>query len=62
VSAANQAFIDAMNTGFLISAAVLATAIVIAFTLIPRHMRTEQAEQEPVVGDFAATISESAVD
>ncbi|MFB3052063.1 MAG: MFS transporter, partial [Acidimicrobiia bacterium] len=62
VSAANQAFIDAMNTGFLISAAVLATAIVIAFTLIPRHMRTEQAEREQVVGDFAAAISEPAVD
>ncbi len=61
VSAANQAFVDAMSTGFWISAAVLATAVVVAFTLIPRHMRTEQATQEPAVDDSGDAISEPAM-
>jgi EmrB/QacA subfamily drug resistance transporter len=47
LEAANEAFVDAMTTGFQISAVVLLTAIVIAFTLIPRRMRTSQA------GEFA---------
>ena len=41
--AANGAFMDAMTTGFQISAAILLTAVVIAFTLIPKRMRTSQA-------------------
>ncbi|MCH7581567.1 MAG: MFS transporter [Acidobacteria bacterium] len=61
VSAANQAFIDAMSTGFRISAAVLAIAIVIAFTLIPQHMRAEQANREPAVDHSGEAISEPAV-
>lgn len=43
LAAANTAFVDAMTTGFQISAAILMTAVIIAFTLIPRRMRTEQA-------------------
>jgi len=58
VSAANQAFIDAMNTGFLISAGILMTSVVIAFTLIPRHMRAEQATLDPVEHDFEPSVSE----
>jgi EmrB/QacA subfamily drug resistance transporter len=58
VSAANQAFIDAMSTGFRISAALLLTSVVIAFTLIPRHMRTEQATLEPGGDDVEAKLSE----
>jgi len=46
---ASQAFIDAMNTGFLVSAGVLVSAVVIAFTLIPKRMRVTQASHEPVV-------------
>ncbi len=61
VSAANQAFIDAMSTGFWLSALVLATAVVIAFTLIPRHMRKEQATEEPELGDPGDEISEPAM-
>lgn len=61
ISAANQAFIEAMSTGFWISAAVLATAVAIAFTLIPRHMRTEQATEQPAVDDSGDEISEPAM-
>jgi EmrB/QacA subfamily drug resistance transporter len=46
VGAANDAFMDAMTTGFYISAAVLLSAVVIAFTLIPRRMRAEQASEQ----------------
>ena len=41
---ANAAFMSAMNDGFVISAAVLASAVIIAFTLIPTRMRPAQAE------------------
>ena len=61
VAAANDAFIDAMTTGFRISAVILVTAIVIAFTLIPRRMRAEQAtDQAPVADDFDNALSEPA--
>jgi MFS family permease len=46
LEAANTAFVDAMTTGFQISAAILFMAVVIAFTLIPRRMRAVQAEVE----------------
>jgi hypothetical protein len=58
IAAANQAFIDAMNTGFRISAAVLVSAVVIAFTLIPRQMRTEQATEERAVNDSSGLVPE----
>jgi MFS family permease len=50
IPAANQAFLDAITSGFRISAAVLVTAIVIAYTLIPRRMRATQASAEEVLG------------
>ena len=57
VSAANEAFIDAMTTGFQISAVILVSAIVIAFTLIPRRMRAEQAtDQEPASDELGGAI------
>jgi DHA2 family multidrug resistance protein-like MFS transporter len=43
MTAANGAFMDAMNLGFVISGVVLTSSVVIAFTLIPRRMRTTQA-------------------
>lgn len=43
---ANRAFVDAMTTGFRISAAILAVTIVVAFALMPRRMRTTQAGVE----------------
>ena len=59
VSAANDAFIDAMTTGFQISAVILVSAIVIAFTLIPRRMRAEQAtDQEPGSDELGGPIPE----
>jgi hypothetical protein len=42
--AANDAYIDAITRGFAISAAVLVAALVVAATMIPRRMRTAQAE------------------
>ena len=44
IAAANDAFMTAMTDGFVISALVLTSAVVIAFTLIPTRMRTTQAE------------------
>jgi len=41
---ANAAFMQAMNDGFVISAVVLLSSVVIAFTLIPTRMRAAQAE------------------
>lgn len=41
---ANAAFMRAMNDGFIISAVVLASAVIIAFTLMPTRMRPTQAE------------------
>jgi EmrB/QacA subfamily drug resistance transporter len=42
--AANEAYVDAMARGFTVSVAVLAAALVVAVTMIPRRMRTAQAE------------------
>ena len=42
------AFIDSMNAGFTISAVIFGLAVVIAFTLIPKTMRSEQARSEPI--------------
>ncbi|MEE8331871.1 MAG: MFS transporter [Acidimicrobiia bacterium] len=44
MEAANGAFMDAMTSGFQISALILLSAVVIAFTLVPRKMRTSQAQ------------------
>lgn len=44
VAAANQAFVDAMTGGFIISAVVLASSLVIAYTLIPKRLREKQAD------------------
>lgn len=44
VNAANLAFVDAMTTGFFVSAVFVALAAIIAVTLIPTKMRQVQAE------------------
>ena len=49
INGTNLAFIDSMNSGFTISAVVLGFAVVIAFTLIPKTMRSEQATAEHAV-------------
>jgi len=46
VDAANLAFVDAMTTGFFVSAVFVALAAVVAITLIPTRMREEQAVEE----------------
>ncbi len=43
-AAANGAFMEAMTDGFVISAALLLSSVVIAFTLMPTRMRETQAE------------------
>jgi len=43
---AGQAFVDAMNSGFLLSAGVMSVAIVVAATLLPRTARVSQVERE----------------
>ena len=42
---ASEAFIDAMNSGFWLSAAVLASGVVVAAVLIPNKARTDQVER-----------------
>ena len=42
--AANEAYVDAITRGFALSTAVLLVALVVAVTMIPRWMRTSQAE------------------
>jgi EmrB/QacA subfamily drug resistance transporter len=42
--AANDAYVDAITRGFALSTAVLLAALVVAVTMIPRRMRTAQAE------------------
>ncbi|GMQ98714.1 MAG: MFS transporter [Acidimicrobiia bacterium] len=44
--AANIAFVDAMTSGFALSAVVILASVVVAFTLIPRRMRATQAGLE----------------
>lgn len=57
VDAANEAFVDAMVAGFQISAVILVSAVVIAFTLIPKQMRATQA-----AADDSAPASTSGID
>ena len=42
-NATNQAFVQAMNGGFVISAIILVGSVVVALTLIPKKMRETQA-------------------
>jgi EmrB/QacA subfamily drug resistance transporter len=43
-SAANDAYVDAITRGFAVSTAVLVAALVVALTMIPRRMRSTQAD------------------
>ncbi len=42
---AGESFIDAMNSGFWISAGVMTAAVVVAATLIPNRVRVDQVER-----------------
>jgi EmrB/QacA subfamily drug resistance transporter len=53
--AANDAYVDAITRGFTLSVAVLAVALVVAVTMIPRWMRAAQAE----AGDDAVPLAAS---
>ena len=48
--AVNEAYVDAIVRGFTVSVAVLVAALVVAVTMIPRRMRTTQAEVADTVG------------
>jgi len=50
IEASNGAFVDAMTSGFAISAVVILASVVVAFTLIPRHVRETQADLDPEDG------------
>ena len=58
VEAANAAFVDAMVAGFRISAVVLVSAVVIAFTLIPKRMRDTQAQADDTDTESPAAIDQ----
>jgi EmrB/QacA subfamily drug resistance transporter len=56
--AANDAFIDAITRGFIISTAVLLAALAVAVTMIPRRMRAQAVATDDTaggVGDELAT-------
>jgi EmrB/QacA subfamily drug resistance transporter len=44
---ANHAFVDAITRGFVISAVVMVAALIVAVTMLPRRMRTVQAQADP---------------
>ena len=46
MEAANGAFVDAFTTGLWISAGFMAAAAVVSLLMLPRRMRTQQAEHE----------------
>lgn len=54
LGAANRAFVDAITTGFRISAAILLATIVVALALLPKRMRAAQAGFEAEAGDGIA--------
>jgi hypothetical protein len=62
--AANDAYVGAITRGFAVSTAVLVGALVVAATMIPRRMRTRQAQAqgEAGVGLGSATWVEDALD
>lgn len=47
LSGASTAFVDAMNSGFWLSTAVLAAGVAVAVALLPRRARATQAERDP---------------
>jgi len=52
---AGDAFVDAMNSGFWLSAAVLASAVVVAAVMLPNQSRVEQVERDTRGDDETAT-------
>jgi EmrB/QacA subfamily drug resistance transporter len=59
--AAHGAYVDAITRGFALSTAVLVVALVVAATMIPRRMRTAQAQAEGDGEAGAEVMAEAAV-
>jgi hypothetical protein len=57
-SAASGAFIDAMNSGFWISAAIMTTAVGIAAALLPNQARSTQVERLDPADDSASETAD----
>ncbi|NQW15853.1 MAG: MFS transporter [Chloroflexi bacterium] len=49
---ANTAFVDALNVGFIAAAGFVALGIVVAATMVPRRMRSAQAESVDASADI----------
>ena len=45
IDAANRSFVDAMSVGYLVSAGFIGLALAIAITVLPNHIREQQAEE-----------------
>ena len=56
LEAANGAFVDAFTTGLWISAGFMAAAAVVSLLMLPRRIRTQQAENEPADAAPAAPL------
>jgi EmrB/QacA subfamily drug resistance transporter len=50
-AAAHEAYVDAITRGFALSVGVLLAALAVAVTMVPRRMRTAQAEAADDAGD-----------
>ncbi len=59
---ASQAFIDAMNSGFWLSAAVLASGVAVAAFMLPNRTRTTQVERGDADLEHRAEEARSLVD
>jgi DHA2 family multidrug resistance protein-like MFS transporter len=60
VQAANSAYVDAITSGFRLSAIVMGAAVVVGLIMIPRRMRAVQAGTDAAgdhpIGNESATI------
>jgi EmrB/QacA subfamily drug resistance transporter len=54
---AHEAYVDAITRGFALSVVVLVAALVVAVTMVPRRMRTAQAEAADDVGGAGGVAS-----
>jgi EmrB/QacA subfamily drug resistance transporter len=59
---ASEAFVDAMNSGFWLSAGVLASAVVVAAVMLPNRSRATQVERDGSADLAAEAITEVTTD
>jgi hypothetical protein len=56
---ANTAFVDAITRGFVISAIVMIAAFIVAITMLPRRMRSAQADADESDDEQASALAQA---